>query len=155
MNLKALELKIPPPAVAALLGLAMWGAARILPSRHLAGSARTWIALPLAALAVAIALAAVSAFARARTTINPTTPQDSSSLVASGVFSMSRNPMYLSLLVLLVAWAVFLSSVWVLAGPIVFVCYMNRFQILPEERALAQLFGAQYAAYQARVRRWL
>jgi protein-S-isoprenylcysteine O-methyltransferase Ste14 len=90
----------------------MWGVARTLPSRRIAGPARIWIALAVAALAVVIALAAVAAFLRARTTINPTTLPASSSLVTAGVFGISRNPMYLSLLSLLVAWAVFLCSPW-------------------------------------------
>ncbi len=155
MNLHTLELKLPPPALAALLAAAMWGSAHALPAWHVTMPARIWVAAGIAALAVAIAIAAVAAFVSARTTINPTTPRASSTLVAAGVFAMSRNPMYLSLLSLLLAWAVFLASPWALAGPVVFVTYMNRFQIVPEEHALAELFGAEYAAYRARVRRWL
>ncbi len=63
--------------------------------------------------------------------------------------------MYLGLLSILIAWAVFLSSAWALLGAAVFVLYMSRFQIVPEERALAKLFGAEYASYKASVRRWL
>jgi protein-S-isoprenylcysteine O-methyltransferase Ste14 len=63
--------------------------------------------------------------------------------------------MYLGLLCLLIAWAVYLPSLWAFAGPVLFVGYIGRFQIAPEERALSALFGAQYSAYQARVRRWL
>lgn len=63
--------------------------------------------------------------------------------------------MYLGLLFVLVAWAFFLSSYWALLGPLAFVLYMNRFQIAPEERVLLGMFGPGYAAYKARVRRWL
>ena len=63
--------------------------------------------------------------------------------------------MYVGLLVLLFAWAVFLSSAWALLGPVVFVLYMNRFQIAPEERVLSGMFGTDYSAYKSRVRRWL
>ena len=63
--------------------------------------------------------------------------------------------MYLGLSFLLVAWAVFLSSAWALLGPVAFVLYIGRFQIAPEEGALAKLFGSEYADYQAKVRRWL
>ena len=63
--------------------------------------------------------------------------------------------MYVGLGVLLLAWAVFLWSAWALVGPLAFVAYISRFQISPEERVLAKLFGAEYAAYKARVRRWL
>jgi protein-S-isoprenylcysteine O-methyltransferase Ste14 len=63
--------------------------------------------------------------------------------------------MYVGLLFVLVAWAVFLSSAWALLGPLVFVLYMNQFQIAPEERVLSGMFGTDYTAYKARVRRWL
>lgn len=63
--------------------------------------------------------------------------------------------MYLGLLFILIAWAVFLSSAWALIGPLAFVLYMNRFQIAPEERALSAMFGISYSAYKSRVRRWL
>ncbi len=155
MHPRTLELKIPPPALAALVAAAMWGTARVLPSRHLRAPERTWAALALVAVAMLVSISAIVAFRRARTTINPTTPDESSSLVASGVYRLTRNPMYLGLLCLLLAWAVFLPSIWAFAGPILFVGYLGRFQIAPEERALGALFGAEYAAYTSRVRRWL
>ncbi len=155
MQTRSLELKVPPPAVAALVAAAMWGIARALPSWHVPAPERIWIAVAIAAVAVIISISAVITFARAKTTINPTTPGASSSLVASGVFRITRNPMYLGLLCLLLAWAVFLPSIWAFSGPVLFVGYIGRFQIAPEERALSALFGAQYSAYQARVRRWL
>ena len=83
------------------------------------------------------------------------TPEAASALVRSGIYRTTRNPMYVGLLLILVAWAVLLSSVWTLLGPLVFVLYITRFQIIPEESALSALFGADYAAYQSSVRRWL
>jgi protein-S-isoprenylcysteine O-methyltransferase Ste14 len=100
-------------------------------------------------------VAGVLAFRRARTTINPTQPQLTSSLVSSGIYTVTRNPMYVGLLLVLVAWAIVLSSAWALLGPVAYFFYIGRFQIAPEERALATLFGAEYAAYTSRVRRWL
>ena len=63
--------------------------------------------------------------------------------------------MYLGLAIALLGWAAFLSAAWPLLGPVLFVLYVNRFQIRPEERVLAELFGAEYANYTGRVRRWL
>ena len=63
--------------------------------------------------------------------------------------------MYVGMLFALVAWAIFLSSVWALLGPVAFVLYINRFQIEPEERVLTAMFGADYAKYKSAVRRWL
>jgi protein-S-isoprenylcysteine O-methyltransferase Ste14 len=56
---------------------------------------------------------------------------------------------------MLVAWAVFLAAPWSLVGPIVFVLYISRFQIAPEERVLESIFGEAYGNYKVRVHRWL
>lgn len=112
-------------------------------------------ALVLVALGVACSLAGVIAFRRARTTVNPTTPDAASSLVCTGFHRLTRNPMYLGLLLVLCGWAILLSSPWSLLGAAAFVLYMNAFQIAPEERALARIFGSAFAAYTTSVRRWL
>jgi protein-S-isoprenylcysteine O-methyltransferase Ste14 len=150
----SLELKVPPPVVALLVALAMWGLARLAP---LAGepSSRAVVALALAALGVAFSVSGAVAFRRAKTTKNPMKPQAASSLVVSGVYKLTRNPMYLGLSLVLLGWAVFLWSVWALLGLVVFITYISRFQIAPEERILTTLFGSEYSAYKARVRRWL
>jgi protein-S-isoprenylcysteine O-methyltransferase Ste14 len=155
VNLKTIELKIPPPVVALFVGIVMWGVSRVTPSWEVPALARTWVALATAAIAVAFSVSAVIAFRRARTTINPTTPGAASSLVCSGVFAVTRNPMYVGLLFGLTAWAVFLSSGWALPGLPLFAAYIQRFQITPEERALSALFGPTYSDYKAKVRRWL
>src|SRR6185312_11178713 len=95
------------------------------------------------------------AFRKAKTTKNPMKPQAASSLVTAGVYQRTRNPMYLGLLLVLLGLALYLWSAWSLLGPIFFVMYISRFQIEPEERALATLFGSEYSAYKAKVRRWL
>jgi protein-S-isoprenylcysteine O-methyltransferase Ste14 len=87
--------------------------------------------------------------------MNPTKPSATSSLVTNGVFRFTRNPMYLSLLLYLVAWAVYLANWLALLLVPVFMLYITRFQIKPEERALSAQFGPEYASYKARVRRWL
>ena len=73
----------------------------------------------------------------------------------SSVYRYTRNPMYVGLLLLLVGWAAFLCAPWALAGPLAFHAYIERFQIVPEERALLSMFGESYGGYKARVRRWL
>ena len=149
-----LELKLPPPVVALLVALAMWGLARVasLPGEP---SLRVSMALALAAVGVAFSVSGARAFRKAKTTKNPMKPQAASSLVIAGVYKLTRNPMYLGLSLMLLGWAVFLWSAWALLGPIVFIAYISRFQIAPEERVLATLFGAEYSAYKAKVRRWL
>jgi protein-S-isoprenylcysteine O-methyltransferase Ste14 len=141
--MRALELKVPPPLVAVLIGAAMWFAAR----------QRAFVAIAL--VGGATALAGDLEFKRARTTINPFKPQNSTALVTSGIYRFTRNPMYLGLTLVLLGWAAFLCWVWALLGPVVFAIYISRFQIAPEERALSAKFGAAYTEYTIRVRRWL
>jgi protein-S-isoprenylcysteine O-methyltransferase Ste14 len=116
---------------------------------------RLTAALMLGAIGIAVAIGGVRSFQRARTTVSPLKPQSSTALVSTGVYSFTRNPMYLGMGLALCAWAVYLSSLAALLGPVFFVLYITRFQIVPEERVLDQLFGAPFAAYRKRVRRWL
>jgi protein-S-isoprenylcysteine O-methyltransferase Ste14 len=147
-----LELKVPPPIVALIVAIAM----RVAAGHIAAGDdIRTAVAIAIALLGASCDIAAMTAFFRARTTINPLQPQSSSALVTSGIYRHTRNPMYVGLVLFLCAWAVWLASWLAWLGPIVFAAYIARFQIAPEERALATRFGDAYRAYQAQVRRWI
>lgn len=153
--MKALELKIPPPLIALLVGVSMWFARRYTPSLGLAIPGRTALAIGLVILGIALALAGVLAFRKAKTTVNPLKPEATSTIVASGIYRFTRNPMYLGMLVVLVGWAVFLANgISFLLAPL-FVLYMNRFQIGPEERVLCGHFGSEFDNYMKSVRRWL
>lgn len=154
-TLRSLEAKIPPPLVAALVAAAMWGFSRALPTLDLPTAVRRYVAITLALVGVGFSVAGVFSFRRAKTTVNPMKPETASTLVASGIYKVTRNPMYVGLLFVLIAWAVFLSSAWALFWPVFFFIYISRFQIVPEERALDALFGNEYSAYKSRVRRWL
>ena len=151
----ALELRIPPPIVALLMAAIMWGIALATPRVEMPGLIRVTTAIALALAGVVIAVSGVIAIRRAKTTLNPLKPETTSTIVTSGVYRITRNPMYLGLAFVLLAWAVFMSSGWSLLGLVCFILYMNRFQIMPEERVLSGMFAASYAAYQAKVRRWL
>lgn len=102
-----------------------------------------------------IGIAGVVQFRRAKTTVNPTKPHEASTVVDSGIFHYSRNPMYLALLLLLLGFAYWHQNGVSLLVVGLFVIYMNRFQIQPEERVLTRLFGRAYTDYKARVRRWI
>ena len=151
----SLEVKVPPPVVALLFGLLMWLASMMVAAVEVPFGVRLGAAVALASVGLSFGSAAMLSFVRARTTMNPTKPSATSSLVTGGVFRLTRNPMYLSLLLYLLAWAAYLAN-WLSALLVpVFVVYINEFQIKPEERALSSLFGPEYAAYKERVRRWL
>lgn len=150
-----LELKIPPLAVALLcLGL-IFLASRLTPGFELPPSVRVSLAILLLVSGAFFGVGGIRAFRQARTTVNPMNPDKSTSLVTDGVFRYTRNPMYLGVALTLLAIAVFLSNALGIAAALVFIPYMNRFQIGPEERVIKQLFGRQYEQYCNRVRRWL
>ena len=151
----SLEAKVPPPAVAVAGALVIWAISRLAPLVAMPSGVRLAVSLAFIVVGVGCSVAGVLSFRRAQTTLNPTKPQEASSLVSTGIYRVTRNPMYLGLSLVLVAWAVFLSSAWALLGVAAFVLYMDRLQIAPEERALSKLFGSEYTAYRAKVRRWL
>src|SRR5687768_10723507 len=121
-----LELKIPPLLVALVLGLAMLGVSRAASKLSFALPGGLAIALSLVAVGAIVALAGVVAFRRERTTVNPMTPNASSSIVSSGVYRYSRNPMYLGFLLALAGWAVYLSNPAAAVLLVAFVAYMNQ-----------------------------
>ncbi|MFC5698794.1 methyltransferase family protein [Pseudomonas sp. GCM10022186] len=150
-----LEHRIPPPLVAILFGILMWLLSLLTPTIDAAAVWRTGASLALLLVGVAVCLSGVLSFHRAATTVNPLKPDTATALVSAGIYRYTRNPMYLGFAIVLVAWSIYLASPIALLGVAGFVLYMNRFQIGPEEQALAGLFGEAFSAYRIRVRRWL
>lgn len=95
------------------------------------------------------------AFRQKKTTVNPLSPEKTTFLVTQGIYRFTRNPMYLGMTFLLVAWALWLGNIMALVIVWCFIGYLTRFQILPEERILAQKFGESFQDYQQNVPRWL
>jgi len=122
--MSSLELKVPPPAVALIFAVLMWLASSLLAPLGLPFGARLTLALVLGSLGLASGISAMVSFRRARTTMNPTRPTAAASLVTTGPFRLSRNPMYLSLLLYLLGWAVYLSNVLALLFLPAFVLYI-------------------------------
>ncbi len=150
-----LETKIPPPIVMLLFaGPGIW-------YHYMKVGTLEWIAFispfywVFPALAFLIIGAGIWAFQKHRTTVNPHTPSEASSLVTSGIFSYTRNPMYLGMLLCLCAVAVKTVNVFALLCIPMFMIYLTRFQIIPEEQAIEAKFGDQYREYKKRVRRWI
>jgi len=150
----SLESKIPPPAIVLVMAVFMWLISQASPSLHLDVSAYNWLGFVLVSVGFVTGIAGVATFRKANTTVNPMKPH-AASLVTWGVYAISRNPMYLGGLIMLLGWAIFLFNALAFLALPVYVLYLNRFQIAPEERALTSLFGNSYVAYQMRARRWL
>lgn len=133
----------------------MWAAADAGPQFVLAPILKQASVVLLIAAGAVFDLLGLIAFHQSRTTINPLRPERTSALVTSGIYRITRNPMYVGMAFLLLAWAFYLSALLPFAGVPVFMLYITRFQIKPEERVLEKRFGDEFRAYAARVRRWL
>lgn len=149
-----LALRLPPLALVLLAALAIW-ALPAGPGLPLAAPWRIALAAATAVAGALVCLAGVLAFRQARTTVDPLHPDAASALVVRGIYRHTRNPMYLGFALALAAWALLLARPWAPAVLVLFVLYLNRYQIQPEEAALRTRFGAAFDAYAARVPRWL
>lgn len=150
-----LELKIPPVVQVLVIAGLMGSLAVTLPSLGFTFSAAPLVALVLALAGIAFALTGVWEFRAAGTTVDPRVPDQSVSLVVRGVYQISRNPMYFGFLLMLIGWGFFLCNIASLMLLPVFIIYMNRFQIVPEERHMREKFGEAYHQYEKAVRRWI
>ena len=155
--MKSLEMKIPPLLLLCLFMVLAGLVAAFSPSagQHLfADSAQNAGALVLAGVGVYFALQGVRQFKKANTTINPIQAEKASALVTTGVYSRTRNPMYLGFVLVLAAWCLALGvmqSLWVLP---VFALYLNELQIKPEERILRSKYPREFSDYCSQVGRW-
>jgi protein-S-isoprenylcysteine O-methyltransferase Ste14 len=150
-----LELKVPPPVAGLVMAILMWLTARAVPTVGFILPQRKGLVLGLVVAGVCVSVLGVASFRRARTTVNPLKPERSSCLVTSDIYRYTRNPMYLGLLLILLGWAVFLANLVAFIFLPGFIAYLNRFQIRPEERVLASVFGQDFANYRSKVRQWL
>jgi len=106
-------------------------------------------------LGVATAVLATLLFKKDQTTVNPRNPEEATTLVTSGIFSITRNPMYLGLFLSISSTILFFGSWFGIIILMFFVWYINKFQIIPEEEAMEKLFGGKYSEYRQKVRRWI
>ncbi|MDQ6997653.1 MAG: isoprenylcysteine carboxylmethyltransferase family protein [Mariprofundus sp.] len=153
--MKILRLKIPPPAVAIVFGLMIWGLSNTFSVEVVDADLRQIIALMLLAVAGTIDVWALLSFRFAKTTIDPRYPHKTSAIVSHGIYQFTRNPMYLGLVLILTSLSIYLGAalgIFVLLG---FIVYMNKFQIEAEEEHLEQQFGEHYLTYKNHVRRWI
>lgn len=107
-----LQLKVPPVVVVVVTAALMWLVSRTVPAFDFVFLARDVLAVTLAVAGAIIVLSGAASFRRARTTFNPMKPESTSSLVLSGIYKVSRNPMYLGFLLALFGWAVFYRTRW-------------------------------------------
>ena len=150
-----LELKVPPDVVWLFVAALMWLASMKTPRLAVPSAFRLALAVVLTSAGVWTIVSARLALERAHTSWRPMTPGKTTSLVTSGVYGISRNPIYLGMLLVILGLAVALASPAALVLSALFVLFIDRFQIRPEERALSAILGQEYLDYVRRVRRWV
>lgn len=150
-----LKHKIPPPVIALFCAIAMWWISQKTPLIDVYPIVKHGLIALLFCLGLLFDFTALYYFRKAKTTINPMTPERTSTLVSDGIYRISRNPMYVGLLFLLLAWAVFLQSAANIGVIVVFVITITQLQIKPEEKVLEKHFGNTFTQYRNSVRRWL
>ena len=153
--MNALALKVPPVAQVIITAAAMYGVSKMVPALTFSLNGSTALAVGLGVMGMSLGVMGVTQFRIAQTTPNPQALEKVSSLVTSGIYRYSRNPMYLGLVLSLLGWAFYLSHFLAFVLLPVFILYMTRFQIQPEEQMMARKFGKTYQAYLNKVRRWI
>ncbi len=148
-------LKIPPPVIGLLVAVAMWLVSKYLPVYRFGFTYQTAAAVLVLFMGFTIDVSALWSFRKAKTTINPLKPENTSNVVTTGIYRYSRNPMYLGMLLILLAVALYLGSVLAFLLLPLFVWIININQIIPEEEVLTEKFGQPYLDYLSKVRRWL
>jgi protein-S-isoprenylcysteine O-methyltransferase Ste14 len=147
--------RIPPVLLTAVFGVLMWLVSTLTPSVDIPLPARAIVAVSLAAAGLAVTTLAVKGFREQRTSVNPLDLSRTSAVVTTGIYRLSRNPMYLAMLLGLLALGCLLSNPVSMGIAVLFVPAITRLQIIPEERALSRRFGTAYATYCTTVRRWI
>ncbi|TKF81505.1 isoprenylcysteine carboxylmethyltransferase family protein [Vibrio kanaloae] len=153
--MRFLELKVPPVALFILVFVASYFSAQYLSVGAIVLPYKIIVLVIGIALSGVVGLSGIWEFRKQETTVNPIKVETASAVVDSGIFGYTRNPMYLGLFILLFCLGYFFQNLFSVLLSFVFVIYMNNFQIKPEERALEQLFGAEYVDYKQKVRRWI
>ncbi|MEP2736726.1 MAG: isoprenylcysteine carboxylmethyltransferase family protein [Erythrobacter sp.] len=149
------KLYFPPLLQFMVYGIGGYIAAASFPALAYQSTSLFWASLPLGLVGIVILLISVRSFAKAGTTVNPIEPEKAEQLVTSGLYRCTRNPMYLGMLLVLLAAALAVQNIAALGGPLFFMVSITHLQIIPEERVLERTFGDAFAAYRQQTRRWL
>jgi len=151
----SLELKVIPPVQLIICASLMFALSYYLPQLNFSLVISNVVIVTLIVLASLLGALALYDFRKHQTTYHPHTPEKTSKVVNTGVYAYSRNPMYLSLVLMLIALALYLSNFSCFSVLPFFIWYNTRFQIVPEERVLEEIFSEEYRTYKETVRRWL
>ncbi len=148
-----MKTKIPPPIIALTCIVINYLSTYLINPIKFANIEIIGILILLVGLVTA--MLAIFLFKKVKTTVNPINPEEATTLVTTGIFSVTRNPMYLGLFFVICSTIFFFGSWCGIIILTLFVWYINKFQIIPEEEAMEKLFGDKYNEYRQNVRRWI
>lgn len=145
---------VPLPPLVYLAGIAAgFGIDWLIPLRGLSAEVQLAVGLPIIALAIVLVL--MSAWALWRAGTSPLHERPTTRVISTGLYGMSRNPIYVAMTLGCVGVAITVDRVWILAATAIAVLVIDRMVITREEVFLEAKFGEEYLAYKARVRRWV
>ena len=150
-----MRLKIPPLVQLFISALLMWIISIYADNFRFIFKFNNELALFCLIIGGTIIVFGIVAFRKAETTFTPLHPDKASSLVTLGIYQYTRNPMYFGLLLILFCIGFYLNNLASLFVLPIYVWFISKYQIMPEEEALHKLFGLDYKNYQDRVRRWI
>lgn len=150
-----MKLKIPPALQVVLFGFLMWFIKKITQQQHFDFQYQNQASWLIFFIGIILGLFAVYSFKKAKTTVDPLNPEKASQLVVQGLYKYSRNPMYVAMLFVLIAFCLRLGNLYNLVVVVIYIWFITEFQIKPEEKTLTKLFGQDYNKYISKVRRWL
>ena len=148
-----IKTKIPPPLVALTFGFLINYTKNIFPKIEIRNEIIFGYFMII--IGLIIILSAIILFKKYQTTITPLNPSNATKLITDGIYKFSRNPMYLGLLLVLVGISIILNLTGGFFFILLFILYINLFQIIPEENAMVDLFKDEFLEYKKNVRRWI
>ena len=148
-----LKIKIPPPIIVIFLILAVYFSSNLTIGFDL--PFKKTISLLLLFIGLLIIFIPVFQFIKSKTTINPQSFKNVNNLVSSGIFKISRNPMYLGMLIIISSTVIYYLNYFSVFTPFIFYFWINEFQIKREEKKLEEKFGSDYKKYKSKTKRWI
>ena len=145
--------KIPPPIVTLICGFSIYFSKSLFSEKNYVFS--DIISISFFLIGVAILFTAVISFKKQKTTISPLNPEKTSSLVVSNIFKYSRNPMYLGMLFMLISLAIRYNIIGGIISISIFIFFITKFQIKPEEVQMKKIFGEKYIQYKKKTGMWI
>ena len=146
-------IKIPPPLIVLVLIVSIYFSSKKIDPINI--PLQLEISIFILSAGILIFLNPVLQFIKSKTTVNPIQFEEVNKLVTSGIFKYSRNPMYLGMLMIVLSTSIFYLNIYSILTPLLFILWINKFQIKREEEFLIEKFGDEYLSYKKKTRRWI